>query len=355
MLIYEDLENRILFEPARLDGKACNRLKIVTGFTDCERIATHLITLSDGIKDTKIYQGGIKIEIILGMTKGSGLTRSKHQRICSTIRRLNSQKGMPKIRCRYIVSGKQVHSKVYVWLKNAEPLAAFCGSANYSMNAFQKRRECMNDCDPSAAQNYYASLIGDSVDCFEMGIEDRLRFSDRTVATDEIEQDNIENLNYDDYADREPLDEISVSLLKAKGDVGYGSGINWGIRPNGTRRNRNQAYIPYNVKDRKAGFFPERANPGDKNCPLFKVVTREAGAFYMRLAQANDKGLHSAESNAILGKWIREKIGVGDGTFITKEMLENYGATRVRFRKYENGIYVLDFEPESSRENDELH
>ena len=64
----------------------------------------------------------------------------------------------------------------------------------------------------------------------------------------------------------------------------------------------------------------------------------------MRLAQAGNKGIHSADSNAIIGMWLRKKLGVPSGTFITKEMLENYGSTRVMFKKYEDDIYVLEFE-----------
>lgn len=57
--------------------------------------------------------------------------------------------------------------------------------------------------------------------------------------------------------------------------------------------------------------------------------------------------------NAIIGKWIREKIGASDGQFVTKEMLERYGATSVVFKKYENDIYVLEFEPfKTSQENE---
>lgn len=68
----------------------------------------------------------------------------------------------------------------------------------------------------------------------------------------------------------------------------------------------------------------------------------------MRLAQEREKAIQSAESNAILGKWIRDKIGAADGEFVTKEMLEQYGATRVVFKKYKNNIYVLEFEPNGS-------
>lgn len=117
--------------------------------------------------------------------------------------------------------------------------------------------------------------------------------------------------------------------------------MNWGIRKNGYKRNRNQAYIPYNVADQKAGFFPEMNKDG--TYPVFKVVTKDYDAFYMRQAQSNGKALETPESNAIIGEWIRHKIGVPDGTYITKQMLESAGGTRVVFKKYEDGIYTLEY------------
>lgn len=69
----ENFEERILFAPARKNGMACNRLKIVTAFTDVERISSHLIKLFDG--RNKEYVTDIKVDIILGMTKGAGLTQ----------------------------------------------------------------------------------------------------------------------------------------------------------------------------------------------------------------------------------------------------------------------------------------
>ena len=132
--------------------------------------------------------------------------------------------------------------------------------------------------------------------------------------------------------------------MRADGsDTGYGSGINWGIRKNGTKRDQNQAYIPYNHKDKKAGFFPDREHPDDENCPMFKVITKDFGSFHMRMAQQGNKALHSVESNAILGEWIRKRIGAPAGGYVTKQMLELYGKTYVTFRKYDDGTYLLDF------------
>ncbi len=383
----DNFEEEILFIPARKDGEACNHLKIVTAFTDVERISSHLIKLFDG--RNKEYVSGIKVDIILGMTKGTGLTQKKHDKICSLIKRLNSVSGMPQISCNYIVEGKQVHSKVYVWCRGRKAIEAFNGSANYTMNAFFVRRECMDACNPKEANHYFNSLLPDTINCFDGQIKDKVSFSSKKNVEDDVADTNMENLSWENFQTIEPVDTLEVSLLKADGsDTGYGSGVNWGIRKNGYKRNRNQAYIPYNVADHKDGFFPDVNADGtypvfkvvtkeydafymrqaqakgkaletpesnaiigewirdvnaDGTYPVFKVVTKEYDAFYMRQAQAKGKALETPESNAIIGEWIRHKLGVPDGTYITKQMLDQYGKTKVLFKKYEDGIYTLEY------------
>ena len=299
----DNFEEEILFIPARKDGEACNHLKIVTAFTDVERISSHLIKLFDG--RNKEYVSGIKVDIILGMTKGTGLTQKKHDKI------LNSVSGMPQISCNYIVEGKQVHSKVYVWCRGRKAIEAFNGSANYTMNAFFVRRECMDACNPKEANHYFNSLLPDTINCFDGQIKDKVSFSSKKNVEDDVADTNLENLSWENY------------------------------RANGYKRNRNQAYIPYNVADHKDGFFPD-VN-ADGTYPVFKVVTKEYDAFYMRQAQAKGKALETPESNAIIGEWIRHKLGVPDGTYITKQMLDQYGKTKVLFKKYEDGIYTLEY------------
>ncbi|MDY6273794.1 MAG: hypothetical protein SPL41_02110, partial [Succinivibrionaceae bacterium] len=67
MLLTNDLERPVLYDPARTDGDACTRLKIVTGFTDCDMISQHLIQLHSEQGRGGIYCGNIEIDIILGM------------------------------------------------------------------------------------------------------------------------------------------------------------------------------------------------------------------------------------------------------------------------------------------------
>lgn len=339
----ENFDDPVLYDPARINS-GHNSLKIITAFTDCERISTHMINLSDGMKSKK-FVNGISVDIILGMTKSS-LSVKKHQDICRLIKYLQGTKDMPKINCYYIKAGKEVHSKVYIWGNDQRkdiPLydIAYCGSLNYTMNAFYKRRECLAPCNPLKAIYYYKDLFNDSINCLDPDASERIKEVVNAGPADAFEP---EDSDYASYDQRTPVDTLKVSLLRADGtDTGYGSGINWGIRPNGTRRNQNQAYIPYNQHDKKEGFFPDRINPDEENCPIFKVITKDFGTFHMRMAQQNNKALHSAESNAILGEWIRKQLGAPSGGYITKQMLENYGKTYVTFRKYADGTYLLDF------------
>lgn len=347
-----NFDEPVLYAPARTDFKTpCTSLKIITAFTDCERISTHMIKLAEGIKSNRFVKG-LSIEILLGMTKSS-LSQKKHEDICRMIGFLNSSKGMPKISCRYICNGPEVHSKVYVWTSldscrpdghmEEKPHVAFCGSLNYTMNAFYKRRESVSLCSSIMAYEYYQELLSDTIDCFDPAVSEKLKNVINNTADTVVDPDNYEK-DYLVYDQETPVDTLNVSLLFADGsDTGYGSGVNWGIRPNGTKRDQNQAYIPYNRKDRKPGFFPDREHPDDDNCPMFKVITKDFGSFHMRMAQQGNKALQSVESNAILGEWIRKKIGAPSGGYITKQMLELYGKTYVTFRKYEDGTYLLDF------------
>ena len=337
MLITDNFEAPVLFAPAKISGAGCNSLKIITAFTDVDRIQRHMISLQEGM-ECKKYVKKIAIDIIVGMPKS--ISVKKHNDICRMMHFFAENSKMPDLSIKYIGYGKEVHSKIYLWSKDGSPELAFCGSLNYTMNAFFKRRESVSDVSPEAAEQYYQELLTDCVDYSDNRVPEIIKHGSVPSLTDD-DPDN--NKDYDYYDKLTPDDIINISLLQRGDKIGYGSGLNWGIRPNGTKRNPNQAYIPYNKSDRKDGFFPDRINPTDKNCPVFKVITKDFGSFHMRMAQQGNKALHTIESNAILGEWIRKQIGIPSGGFIKKEMLENYGSTSIKFRKYKDGIYLMDF------------
>ena len=129
---------------------------------------------------------------------------------------------------------------------------------------------------------------------------------------------------------------MTLSLLTSRGDVGYGSGINWGIRRNGTKREPNQAYIGVPVQVAKSGFFPlEKTH--------FSAITDDNKQLILRIEQANDKALTTPLNNSLLGEYLRNRIGVPNGAFVTKEDLERYGRTDVTFYKIDEEQFFMDF------------
>ncbi len=275
--ITSDFEEPVLYMPARKSfSLPCQSLKIITAFTDCERISTHAIKLSEGIKNN-CFEKDLSVEILLGMTKSS-LSQKKHEDICRILRFLNQSKEMPKISCRYIYQGAEVHSKIYLWShkdenKNYNPCLAFCGSLNYTMNAFYKRREAVSICNAEDAYKYYSELIKDTISCYDPSATEKLKkITNKLSFNEDVENDDDE---YSKYDQMKPIDSLRISLLKAdESDTGYGSGINWGIRKDGTKRNKNQAYIPYNKNDRKVGFFPDRIDPAMKIVLCLRLLQR---------------------------------------------------------------------------------
>ena len=342
-MFVDSLEEEILLNPTYIGDRECDTLEIISGYTDVEMIIRHLTKLKDLSEAGKIVRVK-RVDLILGMTAGSALTEKKHKRILKMVRQLQQDKKSPQFTCSYIYQGKQVHSKVYIWMKKETPQIAFCGSANYSTQAFKKRRECMTECDAKEAMFYFNQLKKDSILCDEKNIESYISLSGSAALTDELDEFNIENLSWRQYSKKKPVAVIEISLLKADGsDTGYGSGVNWGIRKNKIPRNPNQAYIPYNMKDRVDGFFSDDIDPETNQYPIFRVIPDVGEPFLMRRAQADGKGLHSIESNAIIGEYLRKKLNLKSGEFITKQMMLEYGKTTITFMKYSDDVYLMKY------------
>ena len=68
-LFTSNFDEPVLYAPANLKSdNPCSSLKIITAFTDCDRISTHMIHLSDGMKNKQLVKG-LSVEILLGMNK----------------------------------------------------------------------------------------------------------------------------------------------------------------------------------------------------------------------------------------------------------------------------------------------
>ena len=307
-MLTEDLFRQVLIAPA-LQSNHC-RLQIVSGFATANMADRHMDHLSK--LNTKA-----SIELIVGMTVQSGIEKAQHKALCKLA---NEGAYGLNFSCRYVVKRNPVHAKTYLWLNEQKiPIMAFSGSANYTLTAFSRSQvENMVDTDCLPVENFYKAVFQDTIDCLDETVPEKLMLTE-TRQTGDISEDTI-----------------TLSLLVEKtGETHIRSGLNWGQRPG---RDKNQAYIPIPATVTHKKFFPPRGQQ-------FTVLTDDDYSFIFVVAQDGSKALHTTQSNALLGTYIRNRIRVNDGQYITRHHLVEYGRTDISFTKIDDETYLMDFRP----------
>lgn len=314
-IINEPLVQEVLLEPIHMGA---NKLIIISGYVSHIMASWHIKRISE------LSLSPIDITLTVGMCPIEGLNEDIHEGLRELVALKDAS--YSKLDCKYVYQGNPVHSKVYIWLKENKPFKAFAGSANYTQKGFSSRqREYMVECDPEVAYKYYLELENDTIVCNHSEVDDYVRLN----SAQPFDGTGINQIPSSQCS-------IKLSLLTSRGDVGYGSGINWGIRPNGIKREPNQAYIPIPAKIARSGFFPlEKTH--------FSVVTDDHKHLIFRVEQANNKALTTPLNNSLLGEYLRNRIGVANGAFVTKKDLEQYGRTDVTFYKIDDEQFYMDF------------
>ena len=59
--------------------------------------------------------------------------------------------------------------------------------------------------------------------------------------------------------------------------------------------------------------------------------------------QQNDKAITTPASNALLGEYFRNRLGLANGAYVTAADLRSYGRTDVTFIKIDEEHYYMDF------------
>ncbi len=308
----EDLFQQVLINPA-LQPKVA-RLQIVSGFATASMADRHMEQLSD-------LKAKVSIELIVGMTKQCGIERAQHMAFCQLAER--GAYGLD-FSCRYVVNNKPVHAKAYLWSTNrGSPVVAFSGSANYTQRAFgNAQTENMVSTACSSVRTLYEAVMRDTVDCLEKKAVSRYLIPTETRRIRGIPRTK-----------EIPDETVALSLLTRTGKIHEKAGLNWGQRKG---RDKNQAYIPVPSNIVKKKFFPPRGEP-------FIVMTDDEDSFIFVVAQDGDKALHTKESNALLGEYIRTRMGLQSGQRVTLEHLKKYGRTNVSFTKIDDETYLMDF------------
>ena len=128
------------------------------------------------------------------------------------------------------------------------------------------------------------------------------------------------------------MEHVKVFLLDKDGNVQYG--LNWGQREN---RDPNQAYLQLTPDIYNGDFFPPKGK-------YFIVRTDDGKTLIFNRAQ-KDKGcaLQTPESNAVLGLYIRERLGLKSGEEITNKEIENAPYPYFVFYKQDDMNYWLTY------------
>ena len=128
------------------------------------------------------------------------------------------------------------------------------------------------------------------------------------------------------------METCKVWLLNSKNEVQYG--LNWGQREN---RDPNQSYLQLEPEVYNGDFFPVKGK-------YFIVETDDNETIIFNRAQ-KEKGcaLQTPENNAILGGYIRKRLGIVNGAEIVKDDILNYGRDFITFTKIDDLHYKLDF------------
>ena len=61
------------------------------------------------------------------------------------------------------------------------------------------------------------------------------------------------------------------------------------------------------------------------------------------VAQGREKAIRTTESNAIIGKYIRARLGLFNGEYVTTAHLKDYGRNDLTIYKEDDETYHLDF------------
>lgn len=308
-MLITNLYETVLLDPA----KSYDSLVIVSGYASATFVRKHLEDLD------KVGCSHAKISLIIGMPS----KRGDHLGYLSI---LNDPAYRPRFTGYYYSGSPPVHCKAYGW-KGAGRSVGFSGSANYSSYGFfsgQQLNQLTVD-DPDQIFELHQQLLPNCT-----------LIRDAEVARPQ--HDILEDLHVGGsvqaggYRWLTPNESVRISFLDRNGELPAKSGMNWGQRPG---REPNQAYLPIRGEVRDESFLPPFGF-------TFTLVTDDGKALDCKVQQGDRKAVSSTHDNSELGRYLRARLGVSDGSFVTKSDLVRYGRTDFTLAKVDEETFLLD-------------
>jgi hypothetical protein len=308
-MITGQLYNNILINPF-LESEA-NELFMISGYASATFLRRHIV-------DLQKLNLKFKLNLIIGMP----YRRTDHIAFVDLHTEFEESIEV------YYYNGKiPIHSKTYSLYNNETPILGFTGSANYSQYGFLENLQGNQMCEDSPVhiRDYYYDLLKNS-----LYVPD-VRIDIREVL--EILPDETESIAAGTLRWIEPGVSVKISFLADDGTLPGRSGFNWGQRPG---RNKDEAYLPLRRNTRDEGFLPALAF-------TFTLTTDDGFAFDCVVAQGTRKGIQTPNDNAELGRYLRDRLRLPHGTFVTLEHLRNYGRTDYTLVKIDDETFLFDF------------
>jgi hypothetical protein len=307
-MLTKNLYKKILISPVT---KNVNKLFILSGYSSGTFARKHLI---DIIK----INPNCEVKLIIGM----GLKDTEHLTYLNLLK--NFKKNLSIF---YYTSRPLNHSKLYIWLEDDIPLIGFSGSSNYTQYGFFETKQInqMTQDDPQQLLYFFNDSLKKSSEI----TDNKFIVEVKSLFMNEVQQQlfipgQIEWIKENEI--------VKISLLDKKGIVPKKSGLNWGQRPG---REPNQAYLSIKSDARKEGFLPEKKF-------TFTLLTDDGIPLNCTVQQQGRKSITTTD-NSILGKYIRKRIDVPEGSKIEVEDLIKYGRTDFILKKIDDETFLFDF------------
>lgn len=341
MLFYNNLD-KIIFNRNQLFR--CDELVILSGY-----VGPHPVHM--------LHSLPLKTTVIYGMYGADGIQQSLHSAL------LHENESLDNVDVLY--STMPVHAKCYIWKNRGEVVHALVGSANFSINGLttpfkEVLAETTADTfDP--LDNYVDIVLGSAIKCSDAVVKRNKK--KRTAQT-----------NTDIY---DP-DVCSMPLYiveRGQEIVPTASGINWGMASlTGSHVNINDAYIRIgaDLLEHYPLLFPskQKAPSADEEVVrrdhrhndsieiLWDDGTSMTGLLEGSVPKTENglkvlypKQISTTPRKAILGKYLRQRMGVPEGRAITISDFERYGRKTIDVSLQGEGIYYFDFSVDSDSQS----
>ena len=308
---------------------------------------------------------GIETTFYYGMYDSDGITPVQHGKLGALETLYSNFKA-------YIVYNYHVHTKCYIFKKGDLVTRILVGSANASTNGLESGRnsemlvDVLNPDDQAAILTFASEVASASVRYKDPLIVPtvRAKSSSKSILTP---RGRIYSGN--PFVDNIPL---YVYNKAGKKEVLSSSGLNWGLQGGNVAKNSSyaEAYIPIKAYD--IDTYPLIIPPlgtvgsgtgGKTTRRLGPVtVTWDDGTVMQMLFQGNGptrptpsmrvpgapfreypKQLTTNEGGAVLGEYLRNRLGVGGRSLITYRDLSKYGRDYITLTLVSAGNYEADF------------